>query len=30
MRKHKHFEVEDFLNFSREAEIHAVPKTWYE
>ena len=30
MRKHKHFKVKDFLNFSREAEYHAVPKTWYE
>ena len=28
MRKHKHFKVRDFLNFSLEAEIYAVPKTW--
>ena len=28
MGKHKHFKVKGFLNFSYEAEIHAVPKTW--
>ena len=28
MRKNKHFKVKGFLNFSHEAEIHAVPKTW--
>ena len=26
MRKHKHFKVKDFLNFSYEEEIHEVPK----
>ena len=28
MGKHKHIKVKGFLNFSYEAEIHAVPKTW--
>ena len=28
MGKHKHLKVKVFLNFSYEAEIHAVPKTW--
>ena len=28
MGKHKRFKVMSFLNFSYEAEIHAVPKTW--
>ena len=28
MVKHKHFKVKYFWNFSLEAEIHAVPKTW--
>ena len=28
MRKHKHFKVKCFWNFSLDAEIHAVPKTW--
>ena len=28
MGKHKLFKVKNFLNFSYEAEIHAVPKTW--
>ena len=28
MGKHKHFKVKCFWNFSLEAEIHAVPKTW--
>ena len=28
MEKHKHFKVQSFLDFSYEAEIHAVPKTW--
>ena len=28
MGKHKHFKVKGFLNFSCEAEIHAVSKTW--
>ena len=28
MGKHKHFKVKGFLNFSYEAEIHVVPKTW--
>ena len=30
MGKHKHSKVKGFLNFSREAEIHAVPKSWDE
>ena len=28
MGKHKYFKVMGFLNFSYEAEVHAVPKTW--
>ena len=28
MGKHKHVKVKGFLNFSYEAEIHAVPKTY--
>ena len=28
MGEHKHFKVKGFLQFSLEAEIHAVPKTW--
>ena len=28
MAKQKHFKVKGFLNFSFEAEIHAVSKTW--
>ena len=28
MGRHKNFKVKGFLNFSLEAEIHAVPKTW--
>ena len=28
MGNHKHFKVKGFLNFSYEAEIHAVAKTW--
>ena len=28
MRKQKHFRVKCFWNFSLDAEIHAVPKTW--
>ena len=28
MGKQKHFKVKGFLNFSNEAEIHVVPKTW--
>ena len=28
MGKHKYFKVTGFLNFSYEAEIHAVTKTW--
>ena len=28
MGKCKHLKVKSFLNFSFEAEIHAVPKTW--
>ena len=28
MEKHNYFKVKSFLNFSIEAEIHAVPKTW--
>ena len=30
MRKDKHSKVKGFLNISREAEIHAIPKTWDE
>ena len=30
MGKHKHFKVKGYLNFSLEAEIHAVPKIWEE
>ena len=28
MGKHKYFKVKGFLNFSCEAEIHAVPRKW--
>ena len=28
MGKHKHFRFMGFLNFSDEAEIHTIPKTW--
>ena len=28
MGKDKHFKFKGFLNFSYEAEIHVVPKTW--
>ena len=28
MGKHKHFQFMGFLNFSGEAEIHTIPKTW--
>ena len=28
MGKHKYLKVKGFLNFSYEAEIYAVPKTW--
>ena len=28
MGKHKHFKVKGFLNFSLQAEIHGVSKTW--
>ena len=28
MAKQKHFKVKGFFNFSFEAEIHAVSKTW--
>ena len=28
MVKHKHFKVKGFWNFSYQAEVHVVPKTW--
>ena len=28
LQAYKHFKVKGFLNFSYEAEIHTVPKTW--
>ena len=30
MAKQKHSKIKDFLNLSREAEIHAIPKAWDE
>ena len=30
MAKHKNSKIMDFLNISREAETHSVPKTWDE
>ena len=30
MPKQKHSKVKSFLNISREAEIHAIPKAWDE
>ena len=30
MVKQKHLKVKGFLNISREAEIHAIPKAWDE
>ena len=30
MAKQKHSKVKYFLNISREAEIHAIPKAWDE